>query len=62
TSGTITKHNNMDINTLQKHMVPNGTRKSTLGTPPRLTIKANLSDAGPDQQFFDYFCQVIFVR
>ncbi len=32
--GTITNHNNMDINTLQKHMVPNGTSESTLGPPP----------------------------
>ncbi len=33
--GTITNHNNMDINTLQKHMVPNGTSESTLGTRPK---------------------------
>lgn len=35
TSGTTDKHNNMDINTLQKYLVPNGTSESTLGTRPK---------------------------
>ncbi len=75
--GTITNHNNMDINTLQKHMVPNGTSESTLGTRPKYnTLTTNKShnkkvpnrqkndtlETGPAQQFFDYFCRVIFVR
>ncbi len=36
--GTIGKHNNLHIKTLQKHVVPNRTRKSTLGTPPKHNI------------------------
>ena len=33
--GTTGKHNSMDINTLEKHVVPNGTSESTLGTQPK---------------------------
>lgn len=39
--GTIGKHNNLHINTLEKHVVPNGTSESTSGT----TDKAQYNDS-----------------